>query len=117
MENWWERFAGWVVAAVFGLASTIFSLMHHRDAQNLKDMRSEHEKLGGKVEKLADKVDVNKAVLADHATRLEVARVMVEATREAVVDIKESIGGINHRIGENHRELNEKIDRLLNRGN
>lgn len=105
----WQRFAGWVVAAFFAVSSSFLAFWRHKRTERLTEMRDQHIKLSGAVDRHAISV-------SEHETKLQVLTVHVDSTKEDLKEIKSSIRNVHKRIDESNESLNKKLDRLLDRG-
>ncbi|KKL73345.1 hypothetical protein LCGC14_2075820 [marine sediment metagenome] len=108
MDNWWERFAGWVVAALFAVTSTFLGYCRKQWIEEMKGLNTQSVKLEHNVHK-------HSAMLGEHQTHLKVTDVHIEAMKDDLGEIKTSIRNVHSRIDENNKSLNDKLDRLLER--
>jgi len=109
MDQWWERFSGWVVAALFALTTTFLTVCRKQAKDDIDDVRGD----GVKVQ---DQVERNRLQLADHETRLQLTNMQCDTMKRDLTEIKTSICHVHERISESNKALNGKLDRLLERG-
>lgn len=109
MEDFWERFAGWVIAGFFAVCTSFLALWRRWAVQDIKELKMSD----GDLAKL---VHANTAKITEHEMKLRINDVHIESIRTDVADIKCAVGRVHDRIDKSDKAMNEKLDRILARG-
>lgn len=104
----WERISEWLFIAVFTLAAGWAALFRKRHNEHIDSLRESQSVL-------MVKVDAQKDQLSEHDKRLEIASLHIDKVNGDLSEIKNRIGSLHTRITESNKDVNDKLDRLLQR--